>query len=166
MKEAKRLDLWARGDGGFVFVRSYAVRAASGKSGPKLREGDRQVPEGIYRVVGLNPNSSYHLSMKLNYPNAFDLRHATREWRSRPGSDIFIHGKALSVGCLAMGDPVIEELFVLAAAVGVSRIRVVIAPHDPRRRPLVAKGRSLPSWTPDLYAAITAEFAKFPLVGG
>jgi len=71
-------------------VADYRITAASGTAGPKLREGDRQVPEGIYRIVGLNPNSRYHLSMKLDYPNAFDRHQAARDGRARPGSDIFI----------------------------------------------------------------------------
>ena len=79
----------------------------------KLREGDRQVPEGLYRLIGRNPNSNYHLSMKLDYPNSYDPRHAKREGRSNPGSNIFIHGKSLSVGCLAMSGEAIEAFFVL-----------------------------------------------------
>jgi murein L,D-transpeptidase YafK len=74
------------------------MKRASGKAGPKLREGDGQVPEGIYRIDGLNPNSSYHLSLKLNYPNDFDLEQARTEGRTELGGDIFIHGKAVSIG--------------------------------------------------------------------
>ena len=108
LKQEMKLELWARGSGEFRFIRDYHIKAASGVGGPKLRQGDRQVPEGIYRIVELNPNSHYHLSMKLNYPNEFDLLHARREGRSAPGSDILIHGKAASSGCLAMGDEAIE----------------------------------------------------------
>ena len=161
MKKERRLDLWARNDGAFTYVRSYPILGASGKSGPKLREGDRQVPEGFYRVVGLNPNSAFHLSLKLNFPNAFDRRQAERDGRSNPGTDIFIHGKSASIGCLAMGDTAIEELFVLVARVGGSNTRVVIAPHDPRSRPLRAAGDGLPVWTRGLYTEIAAEFRKF-----
>ena len=161
MKKERRLDLWARNDGAYAFVRSYEVQGASGIAGPKLREGDRQVPEGLYRVVGLNPNSAFHLSLKLNYPNAFDRRQAERDGRSNPGSDIFIHGKSASIGCLAMGDRAIEELFVLAARIGGSNMRVVIAPHDPRSRPLRASGDKLPAWTGGLYTRIAAEFGKY-----
>jgi murein L,D-transpeptidase YafK len=138
LKQEKKLELWARDSGEFRFIRDYKIQAASGVSGPKLRQGDKQVPEGIYRIVRLNPNSNYHLSMKLNYPNEFDHFHAWQEGRSNPGSDIFIHGKAVSIGCLAMGDEAIEELFVLAAQVGTEHMKVVIAPHDPRTYPLVA----------------------------
>ena len=81
-KQEKRLSVWAASRGGtWRFIRAYPILAASGKAGPKLREGDYQVPEGIYRIAWLNPNSSYHLSMKVSYPNAFDLAHAAAEKR-------------------------------------------------------------------------------------
>jgi hypothetical protein len=157
LKEEKKLEVWARSEGEFRFIRDYDIQAASGRAGPKLRQGDRQVPEGVYRIVSLNPNSHYHLSMKLDYPNAFDLLHADEEGRYDPGSDIFIHGKAASIGCLAMGDETIEELFVLTARVGKENVKVVIAPHDPRRSPLRADDDGLPAWAPELYALIDRE---------
>jgi hypothetical protein len=157
LKQEKKLELWARDSGEFRFIRDYYIQAASGVAGPKLRQGDRQVPEGIYRIVELNPNSHYHLSMKLNYPNEFDLLHARQEARTAPGSDILIHGKAVSIGCLAMGDKAIEELFVLTEHVGVENVKVVIAPHDPRAYPLKADSKALPEWTPELYAIISRE---------
>jgi hypothetical protein len=157
-KEEKKLEVWARADGEFRFIRDYDIQAASGQAGPKLRQGDRQVPEGIYRIAGLNPNSHYHLSMRLNYPNEFDLFHAGQEGRYDPGSDIFIHGKAASIGCLAMGDETIEELFVLAAQVGKENVRVIIAPRDPRKFPLDSQELDgLPEWTPELYGMISRE---------
>ena len=157
LKQEKKLELWARDSGEFRFIRDYYIQAASGVVGPKLRQGDRQVPEGIYRIVALNSNSHYHLSMKLNYPNEFDLLHARQEGRTAPGSDILIHGKAASIGCLAMGDEAIEELFVLTEHVGVENVKVVIAPHDPRAYPLKANSKALPEWTPELYAIISRE---------
>ena len=157
LKQERKLELWARDNADFRLINTYFIQAASGVAGPKLRLGDRQVPEGIYRIEGLNPNSHYHLSMKLNYPNDFDLTHAMQEGRTEPGSDIFIHGKAVSIGCLAMGDETIEELFVLAAQTGAENIKVVITPHDPRIRPLTADSEQLPLWTPELYANISRE---------
>ena len=157
LKHEKKLELWARDSGKFRFIRDYHIKAASGAGGPKLRQGDRQVPEGIYRIVELNPNSHYHMSMKLDYPNEFDLFHAFQEGRANPGSDIFIHGKAVSIGCLAMGDEAIEELFVLTAQVGAEHVKVVIAPHDPRIYPLRADSEELPEWTPTLYSMISRE---------
>ena len=159
LKEEKKLELWAKDahHPEYRFIRSYDILAASGKDGPKLRRGDRQVPEGVYRVVRLNPNSNYHLSMKLDYPNEYDLFHANEEGRSEPGSDIFIHGKAVSAGCLAMGDSVIEELFVLAAHVGAENIKVVISPWDPRVVKLDPARPGLPEWADELYGEITEE---------
>lgn len=155
------LELWAHDSLLPSYIRTYAIKAQSGNAGPKLSEGDRQVPEGRYRIAGLNPNSSFHLSMKLNYPNAFDLIHADAEGRDNPGSNIFIHGKASSVGCLAMGDPAIEELFVLVNEVGSECVSVVIAPTDPRLGAL-HRVEHLP-WTDELYAEIEHEFSRYPL---
>lgn len=160
VKAEKKLELWASNGSAYRYIHTYQIKKSSGHIGPKLREGDRQVPEGIYRIVGLNPNSAYHLSMKLNYPNEFDLLHAHREGRNNPGSNIFIHGKAYSIGCLAMGDPAIEELFVLAERAGIGNVSVVIAPSDPRKKKLQA-GLSLPAWVDDLYLDIEAQFSRY-----
>lgn len=161
LKDTAELEVWADSDEGPTFVRSYKIKALSGVPGPKLREGDRQVPEGIYRIEGLNPNSSYHLSMKLNYPNSFDLKNAIIEGRSEPGTNIFIHGKAVSIGCLAMGDRVIEELFVLVYDVGRNNVRVIIAPTDPRKISLTVGDH--PAWVAELYHVLESEFSKYVL---
>src|SRR5512138_207310 len=73
-KDSRMLEVYAQVNGRWRFVKSYRVLAASGQPGPKLREGDHQVPEGVYRVESLNPNSRFHLSVRLNYPNEFDRR--------------------------------------------------------------------------------------------
>lgn len=159
LKDAATLELWAETENGPRLIRAYPIQALSGISGPKLREGDGQVPEGIYSIEGLNPNSAYHLSMKLNYPNKFDLKHAQAEGRTQPGTNIFIHGKAVSIGCLAMGDPAIEELFVLAADIGSANIQVAIAPHDPRSRPLPTDIE--PVWVSTLYGQLNVYFERF-----
>lgn len=138
----------------------YRILGASGELGPKLREGDRQVPEGLYRVVSLNPNSQYHLSMELDYPNEFDRQVAAREGRTNLGGDIFIHGSDASVGCLAMGDAAIEELFVLAADVGLDSIEIVIAPLDLRESQL--PDHLCGGWRDDLYALLRARLAELP----
>lgn len=161
IKDEKRLELWVLTESGYKRIKDYTVRAASGVSGPKLVEGDEQVPEGLYKIVGLNPNSSYHLSMKLNYPNEFDLEHAAIEGRTSPGSNIFIHGKSVSIGCLAMGDRAIEELFTLIHKVGVKNSEVIIAPSDPRKGPITPPTGSNQHWIPTLYRSITAEFIKY-----
>ena len=105
VKQEKMLEIWASGaNGQFRLIRTYPILGASGLLGPKLREGDRQVPEGIYRIESLNPNSRYHLSMRINYPNEFDRACAKEENRTNIGGDIMIHGGSASIGCLAMGD--------------------------------------------------------------
>ncbi|GHA16259.1 lipoprotein [Arenicella chitinivorans] len=157
-KDTNVLEVWASNEGSnYQLIVRYPIKAASGKLGPKLREGDRQVPEGIYTIIGLNPNSAYHLSMKINYPNAYDLEHAKAEGRAEPGTNIFIHGRAASIGCLAMGDPVIEKLFSLVYATGRDNTTVLISPTDPSKNPLVVPSNA-PEWTRDLYDKIEAHY--------
>ena len=163
MKEEKKLELWAKNaDGINTFIRTYQIQKLSGHEGPKLKEGDRQVPEGLYKIIGLNPNSSYHLSMKLNYPNDFDLKYANIDGRKNPGTNIFIHGKSVSVGCLAMGDKTIEELFILAKDTGIENISVVISPYDPRAKKLVIKDKIKENWVKQLYMEIEEMYAAYP----
>ena len=161
-KRERRVALWARRGGGWRFVRDYPILAASGHAGPKLREGDYQVPEGIYRIEWLNPNSSYHLSMKVGYPNAFDRQMAARDGRTRLGGDIFIHGKNLSIGCVAVGDTAIEELFTLAADIGHSRVGALIAPNDLRAAGAILHPTT-PMWAGTLYRTLATALAEFPL---
>lgn len=158
LKDEDRLEVWVSdGTAKPKHLKTYPILAASGGLGPKLREGDHQVPEGFYAIESLNPNSAYHLALRVNYPNAFDLEKARIEGRSRPGSDIMIHGSSVSVGCLAMGDPAIEELFVLAADTSIENIRLILAPVDFRTRDLPASSTSLPVWAGELYAKLRAE---------
>lgn len=162
-KHERILELHARGEAAaWRFIRSYPVLAASGALGPKLKEGDRQVPEGIYRVTFLNPNSLFHVSLRLDYPNAFDRRIAVAEGRTRLGTDIMIHGKQTSAGCIAPGDRAIEELFVLAAATSPASVTVLISPYDFRRPPAVVLPAALPGWTEELHAQIRSALAQFP----
>jgi murein L,D-transpeptidase YafK len=111
-KEERLLELWLQSNEGWKLWRSYPIAAASGRLGPKLREGDYQVPEGFYTVTTrqLNPASRYHLAFNIGYPNAYDQHH------QRTGSFIMIHGREVSIGCLAMTDPAIEEIFLLVQA--------------------------------------------------
>ena len=165
LKAEKSLEVHAAGPGGggFRFVRAYPVLAASGITGPKLQEGDRQVPEGFYRVESLNPNSLYHLSLRLNYPNEFDRRQADRVGRGRLGGDIMIHGDAVSIGCVAMGDPASEDLFVLAALTGPEHIRVLMAPRDLRVLPAPVPPPGAPDWLATLYKDLGTELRRYPL---
>ena len=159
LKQEKILEVWAADGTTDRLIASWPILAASGQAGPKLREGDLQVPEGFYRLAGLNPNSSFHLSMKIDYPNDFDQKMAADEGRTNLGGDIFIHGRAVSIGCLAIGDPAIEELFVLVARVGFTSVEVLMAPHDFRRQP--PPDLSQPAWLPELYQRLHSRLKDF-----
>lgn len=138
-------------------IARHLILAASGKPGPKLRAGDRQVPEGIYSIESLNPNSRFHVSLRVAYPNPFDRAMADRDGRSRLGGDIMIHGGSASVGCLAMGDDAAEELFLLAAEVGIENVTVILSPMDLRTRMLPLELDV--EWRRELYASIRTELA-------
>ena len=163
LKQERVLDVYARGKGReLVFIRRYPVLGASGAAGPKLREGDRQVPEGVYAIEELNPNSRFHLSLRVGYPNAFDRARAKEDGRSGLGGDIMIHGGSSSEGCLAIGDKAVEELFVLAADCGLANTRLVLSPVDFRKRELPLSCWNLAAWTEELYDSIRIELADLP----
>ncbi len=113
-KKERELELFLRDEatGKFSLFRTYPIVAASGDLGPKLAEGDGQVPEGFYFVPpkAMNPNSSYHLSFNIGFPNTYDRAH------DRTGSYIMVHGSNVSIGCLAMTDEKIEEIYRLCEA--------------------------------------------------
>ena len=144
------------------WIRSYPILAASGVPGPKLQEGDGQVPEGVYPVESLNPNSRFHVALRVGYPNAFDRSQAERDGRTKPGGDIMIHGSSVSVGCLAMGDETAEDLFVLAADTGLANVTVIIAPVDFRKGKSVPTSVKLPDWSVILYSQIKAQLNGLP----
>jgi len=161
-KRERRLAVWVFDSRRWRYLRDYAVLAASGHTGPKLREGDYQVPEGLYRIAYLNPSSSYHLSMKVDYPNAADLAQAALDRRKRLGGDIFIHGKDLSIGCVAIGDRGIEELFTLVADSGVANTRVILAPVDLRVAGAPV-AQDTPLWVLRLWQSIASALHPFPI---
>jgi murein L,D-transpeptidase YafK len=111
-KEESQLELWVKGKHAFVLFKTYPICYFSGTLGPKMREGDFQVPEGFYtiRPQAMNPWSQFHLSFNIGYPNSFDRAH------NRTGSLIMVHGNCVSTGCLAMTDPAIEEIYALVEA--------------------------------------------------
>ncbi len=134
------LQMWKRGedDARFHLDRSFEICTWSGALGPKLREGDGQSPEGFYfiRPSSLNPNSSYHLSLNLGFPNAYDRAH------DRTGSFLMVHGDCVSIGCYAMTDAGIEEIYAdveAAFAGGQDFIRVHIFPFEMTEQNLTAQ---------------------------
>ncbi len=161
LKDEREMEVWVAGkDKKMKMLRSYPILGMSGELGPKLNEGDNQVPEGLYRIESLNPNSNYHLALRVNYPNSFDLQRGKEDNRKNPGSDIMIHGNICSIGCLAMGDEAAEDLFILAAITGLNNISVILSPVDFRIRKLPDNMLTLPLWTDKLYDDIKQEMNK------
>jgi len=162
IKDEKILEVWASGtEGPFVCLRRYPIIAASGELGPKRREGDRQVPEGLYEIESLHPNSMFHLALRVNYPNEFDRRQGREDGRTNLGGDIMIHGSDGSVGCLAMGDEAAEDLFVLVADTGLENTQLILTPVDFRTSEVPGDVPDLPSWTDELYRDIRSALNPF-----
>lgn len=161
-KREKQLQIYASNSGqNFRLIRSLPILAASGKLGPKLRFGDLQVPEGFYRIESLNPNSAFHLALRVSYPNRADRDRAAKEGRTELGGDIMIHGSNASIGCLAMGDEAAEDLFILAAQSGRENIEVILSPVDFRLAKVPDDGER-PAWVTDLYREIAAAVRALP----
>lgn len=110
-KQEAQLEMWLKKDNEYELFKSYPICTFGfGGLGPKLQEGDGKAPEGFYFVKAnqMNPYSSYHLSFNLGYPNAYDRAH------QRTGSALMVHGNCVSVGCYAMTDQYINEIYTLA----------------------------------------------------
>ena len=113
-KYDSQLEVWVRNDRNepYKLFKTYKVCAMAGTLGPKRMQGDYQVPEGFYYINEFKPNSSYHLSLGLNYPNAADRILADS---SQPGGDIYIHGSCVTTGCIPITNPQIEELYIITS---------------------------------------------------
>ena len=110
-KEESELEVWKEDQSGrMALLKTYPICRWSGDLGPKIREGDRQAPEGFYTITPslMNPNSSYYLSINMGYPNAYDRAN------NRTGAFLMIHGDCSSRGCYAMTDEQIAEIYALA----------------------------------------------------
>ena len=141
-KQSEELEVWLEQDSGsFKLFRTYPICYFSGDLGPKLQEGDNQSPEGFYFVKPgqLNPWSRFHLSFNLGFPNAYDRAHG------RTGSALMVHGSCVSVGCYAMTDGKIEEIYALMAAAfeaGQPFIRVHVFPFVMNAANMAAQSNS------------------------
>ncbi len=113
-KYDKSMELWVKNnkEDSFSLFKTYYVCMQSGGIGPKRSEGDGQVPEGFYYINEFNPNSNYHLSLGLNYPNSSDKVLSDAK---KPGGNIYIHGNCVSVGCIAIQDAPVEEVYFIAS---------------------------------------------------
>ena len=109
-KQEAELEVWKQDRSGrFALLKTYPICRWSGDLGPKVREGDRQAPEGFYTIspAQMNPQSAYYLSFNTGYPNAFDKA------LGRTGSQLMVHGDCSSRGCYAMTDEQIAEIYSL-----------------------------------------------------
>ena len=110
-KKEAELEIWKMDHHGtYVHFKTYPMCRWSGQLGPKVREGDRQVPEGFYTITPgqMNPNSAYYLSFNVGYPNAYDKAHGYT------GGAIMVHGICSSAGCFSMTDEQIAEIYAIA----------------------------------------------------
>jgi len=107
-KYEKELEVWSYKAGTYELIKTYNICRLSGRFGPKRYEGDLQVPEGIYEVTRLNPYSNYRKAIKINYPNKSD---SILSPYIKKGGEIYIHGNCVSIGCIAIGDKAIDELY-------------------------------------------------------
>ncbi len=164
LKKEKLLILFAPDrNGKLKQLLKYEIIGASGSAGPKLKEGDKQVPEGFYKLNGFRPNVIAHLGLSVDYPNSEDLAHAKKEGRKTLGGDILIHGSRWSTGCLAMGNPAIEELFVLAYDCGLSKIKLIFAPCNLLVEKPEIDLKKNAAWLSDLYQRLTASLHSLPI---
>lgn len=112
-KQEEELQIWAKNidTEAFTLIKIYPFCTNSGTLGAKRKEGDHQIPEGFYKINRFNSKSSFYLSLGVNYPNESDLILSDK---TQPGSDIFIHGACVSVGCVSITDDKIKEVYLLA----------------------------------------------------
>ena len=162
VKSDWNMEMWGRNSDGakWCHICDYPMTASSGAIGPKLKEGDGQIPEGIYAISFLNPNSNYHLSIMIDYPNAFDREKGRLDGRTNLGGEIFIHGNAVTIGCIPIGDRPIEEVFTAAGMCGLENTTVIIVPVDFR------KGYPEPrfdyiDWEQELYSILKEKLMEF-----
>lgn len=127
-KKEAELEVWIKDNDSYKLLVIYPFCTTSGTLGPKRREGDLQIPEGVYHINHFNPYSTFHLSLGINYPNASDRILSDKD---RPGGAIYIHGNCVSIGCIPITDDKIKELYVMAVEArnaGQERIPVHVFP--------------------------------------
>ncbi|MBN9307328.1 MAG: murein L,D-transpeptidase [Devosia sp.] len=163
-KQSSEFEVWKQSKAGpYKLYKTYAICAWSGTLGPKIKEGDRQAPEGFYNITPaqLNPNSNYYLSFNTGFPNKFD-----RAW-GRTGANLMVHGDCSSAGCYSMTDESVAEIYALARETfnaGNTVIQMQIFPFrmTPQNLALVADNPNLPFWMDIKEGYDRFELAKTP----
>lgn len=159
-KSERTTEVWGQRSVGseWVRLREYPIQGLSGTAGPKLRAGDRQVPEGIY---GLKPRAEKSLSLELDFPNEFDRKMAVQDARTHLGGGAAILGDAALPGCVSIGDAALEDLNGLVEMIDPAKVCVILAPNDLRRRIPVRSPKFNQAWLTTLYAQIKRELLPF-----
>jgi murein L,D-transpeptidase YafK len=147
-KQEKELEIWAKNksDKKYQLIETYAICKTSGNLGPKKRQGDGQVPEGFNTILNFNPESKFHLSMSINYPNAYDRANCNAG--TDLGNNICIHGNCVTIGCIPLTDDKIKEVYIYAVEAynnGQKQIPVHIFParlNDENYNTLIADHKS------------------------
>lgn len=146
LKQEKELELWAsNGRGPYRLVKTYPFCSFSGELGPKRKQGDGQVPEGLYHIDRYNPSSNFYLSLGINYPNKSDQIRKT----GPAGGDIFIHGSCVTIGCIPIEDSGIMELYAVAVEAkdaGQTKIPVHIFPFRMNKEKAQISGSNKEFW--------------------
>jgi len=141
-------------------IGSYPLVSYSGVLGPKLKEGDLQIPEGIYRITGFQAYNM--LALCVNYPNELDQKNAASDHRTKLGGAILIHGGSQSTGCLVVSDEDMEQLFVATHDTGSKNTELIIAPCDLTKSNPPIDLKTSPNWLPSLYESIKARMLPYP----
>lgn len=157
-KSERSVEVWAqytspdRAD----LLREYPIAGLSGGPGPKLREGDKQIPEGVYRLKRLKDNA-----LELDFPNEFDMKMARKDGRMKLGGGIAITASGTAPGSIALGDAAFEDLTAVTTSAGPSRAIVILAPNDLRQRIPVRNIYLKLPWLDDFYVALKRELEPF-----
>lgn len=130
-KSERIVEIWVKPDGksSYIHLIDYKFCSFSGSLGPKRKQGDGQIPEGVYYIKHFNPFSNFHLSLGINYPNESDSKLGVK---GNLGDNIYIHGNCVTIGCIPITDDKIKELYILAVDAksnGQSKIPVYIFPY-------------------------------------
>jgi murein L,D-transpeptidase YafK len=164
-KKERLLEVWVKESTSdhYVLLSTYDFCATSGDLGPKRKEGDLQIPEGVYTINHFNPQSNFHLSLGINYPNASDKLLGDQV---HPGGEIYLHGNCVTIGCIPLTDDKIKELYVLAVEArnnGQEKIPVHIFPAKITTGQLNALKQDYPASTVAFWENLKVVYDDFEL---
>lgn len=161
LKDRKQLLMFAGANQRLALVQTFPLVSYSGALGPKLREGDLQIPEGNYRITGSSAKDM--LSLAVDYPNAFDRARGLEDHRKKLGGEILIHGGSVSTGCIVVSNEQMQEVFVAMHDVGFKNVQLLIAPCDLTKSQPQLNWSKQPIWLPKLYAQLKRDMSGLPI---